>query len=62
MKLSQLDHARISTEVEEEGGHCLPVSLQGGHQGGQLVGVGGKHDQRVLEGGGKVGLESFALA
>ena len=26
------------------------------------MGVGGKHVQHVLEGGGKVGLESFTLA
>ena len=35
MLLCKLYHPGISAGVEKEGGHCLPVSLQGGKQGRQ---------------------------
>ena len=59
--LHQLDHAGVRARIQEECGHCLPVSVQGCQQREHWVGQGGKNGNKVAEGVGQVWLKSITI-
>ena len=61
IELYQLDHTGVCAWTQEECSHCLLVSMQGCHHRAQYVEMAGKHVRQVVEGGGQVWLESWAL-
>ena len=62
IELDKLNDTRVSTWVQEKPGHCVPVSMEGCHHWREKVGMGGKHVRKVMEGLGKVWLESWTLS
>ena len=61
MELGEQHNTRVRARIQQECGDSIPISIQGRHEWGQKVGVGGKHVQKVCQGRSEVGLESLAL-